>query len=340
MTERLSIMAAALLASERQHTRSFTIRRGDAIMRRDSIATRCGGVATTPRYGIGIMRYTSTVTTWRTPVGTMRYTSAGTMGYTSTVTIGHTPAVTTLCTPAATTLRDFAAILHGSDITTLRGFAACMVLTAPDGASHLSEMLRSVRKEVLLLELDAVIDKPLSVLVFECHTTMVLLLSGDVPNNLVFFVITLREAGVFFGPAVEKREVRVGLEPLAGRDFEFLDELGHRQGRRQRHEKMYMLGHTADTVEVASLVLNESMHIGVEFPLVFLHNGRDTSMGTKNNVIECLCVAHNFVFSSYYNFVYNVMITERIPNYCADPISPIHSRPTPSLGEAERTQCN
>ena len=113
-------MAAALLASERQHTRSFTIRRGDAIMRRDSIATRCGGVATTPRYGIGIMRYTSTVTTC----------------YTSTVTIGHTPAVTTLCTPAATTLRDFAAILHGSDITTLRGFAACMVLTAPDGASQ------------------------------------------------------------------------------------------------------------------------------------------------------------------------------------------------------------
>lgn len=293
MTERLSIMAAALLASERQHTRSFTIRRGDAIMLRDSIATRCGGVATTPRYGIGIMRYTSTVT------------------------IGHAPAA-----------------------TTLRGFAACMVLTAPDGASHLSEMLRSVRKEVLLLELDAVIDKPLSVLVFECHTTMVLLLSGDVPNNLVFFVITLREAGVFLCPAVEKREVRVGLEPLAGRDFEFLDELGHRQGRRQRHEKMHMLGHTADTIEVASLILDESMHIGVEFPLVFLHNGRDTSMGTKNNVIECLRVAHNFVFSFYYNFVHNTPITERIPNYCAAPISPTHSRPTPSLGEAKRTQCN
>lgn len=291
MTERLSIMAAALLASERQHTRSFIIRRGDVIMLRDSIATRCGGVATTPRCSIGIMRYPSTVT------------------------IGHTPAV-----------------------TTLRGFAAGTVLTAPGGASHLSEMLRSVRKEVLLLELDAVIDKPLSVLVFECHTTMVLLLSGDVPNNLVFFVITLREAGVFLGPAIEKREVKVGLEPLAGRDFEFLDELGHRQGRRQRHEKMHMLGHTADTVEVASLVLNESMHIGVEFPLVFLHKGWDIAMGTKNNVIECLCVAHNFVFSFYYNFVYNVMVTERILDYCVDRISPRH--PTPSLGEAERTQCN
>jgi hypothetical protein len=236
--------------------------------------------------------------------------------------MGHIPAVTTLCTPAATTLRGFATILHGSDITTLLGFAACMVLTAPDGASHLSEMLRSVRKEALLLELDAVIDKPLSVLVFECHTTMVLLLSGDVPNNLVFFVITLREAGVFLGPAVEKREVRVGLEPLAGRDFEFLDELGHRQGRRQRHEKMHMLGHTADTVEVASLVLNESMHIGVEFPLVFLHNGWDIAMGTKNNVIECLCVTHNFV--------YNVMITERILDYCVDRISPRYPNPPPA----------
>jgi len=333
-------MAAALLASERQHTRSFTIRRGDAIMLRDSIATRCGGVATTPRYGIGIMRYISTVTIGHAPAGTALHTLTVTTRYPSTVTMGHIPAVTTLCTPAATTLRGFATILRGSDITTLRGFAACMVLTAPDGASHLSEMLRSVRKEVLLLELDAVIDKPLSVLVFECHTTMVLLLSGDVPNNLVFFVITLREAGVFLGPAVEKREVRVGLEPLAGRDFEFLDELGHRQGRRQRHEKMHMLGHTADTIEVASLILDESMHIGVEFPLVFLHNGRDTSMGTKNNVIECLRVAHNFVFSFYYNFVHNTPITERIPNYCAALISPIHSRPTPSLGEAKRTQCN
>ena len=332
-------MAAALLASERQHTRSFIIRRGDVIMLRDSIATRCGGVATTPRYGIGIMRYTSTVTIGHAPAGTALHTLAVTTRYPSTVTMGHTSAVTTLHTPDATIGHTPAVTtLRGSDITTLRGFAACMVLTAPDGASHLSEMLRSVRKEVLLLELDAVIGKPLSVLVLEFHTTMVLLLSGDVPNNLVFFVITLREAGVFLGPAVEKREMRVGLEPLAGRDFEFLDELGHRQGRRQRHEKMHMLGHTADTIEVASLVLNESMHIGVEFPLVFLHNGWDIAMGTKNNVIECLCITHNFVFSLYYNFVYNVMVTERILDYCVDRIFPRY--PTPSLGEAERTQCN
>lgn len=331
MTERLSIMAAAFLASERQHTRSFTIRRDDVIMLRDSIATRCGGVATTPRYGIGIMRYTSTVTIGHAPAGTALHILAVTTRYPSTVTMGHTSAVTTLHTPDATIGHTLdVTTLRGSDITTLRGFAACMVLTAPDGASHLSEMLRSVRKEVLLLEFDAVIDKPLSVLVFECHTTMVLLLSGDVPNNLVFFVITLREAGVFLGPAVEKREVRVGLEPLAGRDFEFLDELGHRQGRRQRQEKMHMLGHTADTIEVASLILDESMHIGVEFPLVFLRNGRDTSMGTKNNVIECLRVAHNFVFSFCYNFVYNVMITERILDYCVDRISPrypTHTQP-------------
>ena len=307
-------MTATFSASERRHAHGFTTLCGVVIMLRGTTTIRCGGT--------GI--------TWYTSVGTIRRISTVITRYTSDGTIGHIP--------DGTTLRGFATILHGSDITTLRGFAACMVLTAPDGASHLSEMLRSVRKEVLLLELDAVIGKPLSVLVLEFHTTMVLLLSGDVPNNLVFFVITLREAGVFFGPAVEKREVRVGLEPLAGRDFEFLDELGHRQGRRQRHEKMYMLGHTADTVEVASLILDESMHIGVEFPLVFLHNGWDIAMGTKNNVIECLCITHNFVFSLYYNFVYNVMVTERILDYCVDRISPRY--PTPSLGEAERTQCN
>jgi hypothetical protein len=73
---------------------------------------------------------------------------------------------------------------------------------------------------------------------------------------------------------------------------------------------------------VASLVLNESMHIGVEFPLVFLHNGWDIAMGTKNNVIECLCVTHNFV--------YNVMITERILDYCVDRISPRYPNPPPA----------
>ncbi len=55
-------------------------------------------------------------------------------------------------------------------------------------------------------------------------------------------------------------------------------------------ERLFILPHTLFG-GVASLVLDESMHIGVEFPLVFLHNGRDTSMGTKNNVIECLRVA-------------------------------------------------
>ena len=86
--------------------------------------------------------------------------------------------------------------------------------------------------------------------------------------------------------------MRVGLEPLAGSDLEFLNELGHRQGSRQGHEKMHMVRHTADTVELAALIVDESEDIGVKLPLVVLCYGRDAAMGAKYDMIECLCVTH------------------------------------------------
>ena len=223
-------------------------------------------------------------------------------------------------TPSATTRRGFTT-RHG--FTTRRGFAAGVVLPAPDGASHLSEMLRgSVVEEIFLLDFSTVLCEEGSVLFWKRHTAVVFLLPGNVAHDLVFFVITLRESGILFGPAFEKREMRVGLEPFAGGDLELLDELGHRQGGRQGDEKMHVIGHAPDTVKVAPLVPDESIHVGVKFPLMFLHDGGDPGVRAENDVVIRLCVTHNFVHSFCYYFVHCMMITERCPDYCVGRISP------------------
>ena len=217
-------------------------------------------------------------------------------------------------TPSATARRGF---------TTRRGCAAGVVLPAPDGASHLSEMLRgSVVEEIFLLDFSTVLGEEGSVLFWKRHTAVVFLLPGNVAHDLVFFVITLRESGILFGPAFEKREMRVGLEPFAGGDLELLDELGHRQGGRQGDEKMHVIGHAPDTVKVAPLVPDESIHVGVKFPLMFLHDGGDPGVRAENDVVIRLCVTHNFVHSFCCYFVHCMMITERFPDYCVGRISP------------------
>ena len=228
---------------------------------------------------------------------------------------GRTPSTIIWCrTPSATTRRGF---------TTRRGCAAGVVLPAPDGASHLSEMLRgSVVEEIFLLDFSTVLGEEGSVLFRKRHTAVVFLLPGNVAHNLVFFVITLRESGILFGPAFEKREMRVGLEPFAGGDLELLDELGHRQGGRQGDEKMHVIGHAADTVKVAPLVPDESIHVGIQLPFVFLHDGGDSGVRAENDVVIRLCVTHNFVHSFCYYFVHCMMITERCPDYCVGRISP------------------
>ena len=59
------------------------------------------------------------------------------------------------------------------DSTTLRGFAACMVLIAPIGASHASGMMwKSVLEEILLLDFHAVIGQELAILLGEFFLRM------------------------------------------------------------------------------------------------------------------------------------------------------------------------
>ena len=173
-------------------------------------------------------------------------------------------------------------------VTTLR-----MVLLAPDGTSHVSDMMRlSVLEEVLLLDFCAVLSQKLTVLLGKRLTSMMLFLLGDIAHYHVLVAQAIRKARILFGPSVEKRKVRVGLEPLAGRDLDFLHELGHRQGGRQGHKKMHMVRHTADTVKTTSDIVDKPQHVRVEFPLILFSNGWNASMGTQDDMIECLCVTH------------------------------------------------
>ena len=173
-------------------------------------------------------------------------------------------------------------------ITTLR-----MVLIASDGTSHVSDMMHlSVLEKVLLLNLHAILGQELTVLLGKCLTTMMLFLLGDIAHYHVLVAQTIRKARILFGPTVEKRKMRVGFEPLAGGDFDLLNELGHRQSRWQGHEKMHMVRHSTDTVETASDIVDKTKHVGIEFSLMLFNNGRDASMGTEDDMIKCLRVTH------------------------------------------------
>ncbi len=206
--------------------------------------------------------------------------------------------------------------------TTLRGFAACMVLLAPVGTSHVSDMIRqSVLEEVLFLDFHAVICQKLSVLLGKRLTTMMLFLLGDIAHYHVLVAQAIRKARILFGPSVEKRKVRVGLEPLAGRDLDFLHELGHRQGGRQGHKKMHMVRHTADTVKTASDIVDKPQHVRVEFPLMLFSNGWNASMGTQDDMIECLCVTH-------------AILTMNNTDYC----NHSYCNPSPRRGDTHRVQ--
>ena len=177
------------------------------------------------------------------------------------------------CVPSATTLR--------------------MVLIVPIGTSHVSDMMRqSVLEEVLLLDFHTVLGQKLTILLRKRLTTMVLFLLGDIAHYHVFVAQTIRKARILLRPTIEKREMRVGFEPFAGGDFDFLNKLGHCQGRRQGHEKMHMVGHATDAVESASDIVDKTKHVGIEFSLMFFSNGRDAAMGAEDNMIECLRVTH------------------------------------------------
>ena len=194
-------------------------------------------------------------------------------------------------------------LVHGA--TTLR-----MVLLVPVGTSHVSDMMRqSVLEEVLLLDFHAILGQKLTVLLGKRRTTMMLFLLGDIAHYYVLVAQAIRKARILFGPSIEKREMRVGFEPLAGGDFDFLHELGHRQSGRQGNKEMHMVRHTADTVKTASDIIDKPQHIRIEFPLMLFSNGRNASMGSEDDMIECLCVTH-------------ITVTGRCWDYCDSRISP------------------
>lgn len=61
-----------------------------------------------------------------------------------------------------------------------------MVVDGVGQSKHLEEMRLSVLEKILLLNLNAVLDKELPILFGKCHVTMVLFLLGDIPHDLIF----------------------------------------------------------------------------------------------------------------------------------------------------------
>ena len=141
-----------------------------------------------------------------------------------------------------------------------------------------------------------------------------LFLFGDIPDNHIFVTQIVRKAGILLRPSVEKREMRVLFEPFAGGDFEFLYKLGHSQRRWQGYKKMNVVGHPADAVEVCPLVVDKSVHVGIELPLVLFGYGGNALVCAENDVVEGLCVAHRCVN--------DLLITPSSAVYCVGRISP------------------
>ncbi len=161
---------------------------------------------------------------------------------------------------------------------------------------HLGEMRQSVLEKVLLPDGNPVLCQEFPVLFRKRLLTMMLLLLGNIADYHVLISKIVGKSSILLRPSVKKRKVRVGLEPLAGGNLEFLDKFGHGQGCWQGYKKVYMVGHASDAVKVAVLVVNEPKDIGVKLALVILHYGGNAAMGAEDNMIRCLCVAHGYLF--------------------------------------------
>lgn len=298
-TSHVSDMLRHLIASERRHARSAinTIRSVVQEMRISS--SRHLGEMRQSMMGGRVMSHISDMHGRLCPTGTIRSeVDDALMPY------GHLGEMrpTMICGREMSHISDMQE-RHSPYSTTLR--SARMVLLAPAGTSHVSDMMRrSVLEEVLFLDFHAVIGQKLTVFLGKRLTTMVLFLLGDIAHYHVFVAQTIRKARILFGPSIEKREVRVGLEPLAGRDFDFLYELGHRQCCRKGHKKMHMVRHTADAIETASDIVDKTEHVRIKFSLMLFSNGRDASMSTKHNMIECLRVTHAILTKNNTDYCY------------------------------------
>ena len=167
-----------------------------------------------------------------------------------------------------------------------------VVEETPAHSEHLEEMRQSVLEKVLFPDGNPVLRQELPVLFRKRLLTMMLLLLGNIADYHVLISKIVGKSSILLRPSVKKRKVRVGLEPLAGGNLEFLDKFGHSQGCWQGYKKVYMVGHASDAVKVAVLVVNEPKDIGVKLALVILITfGHEVNEYNAKRIIQLTIVA-------------------------------------------------
>lgn len=92
---------------------------------------------------------------------------------------------------------------------------------------HLGEMRQSVLEKVLLPDGNPIFRQEFPILLRKRLLTMMLFLLGDISNYHILISKIVGKSSILLRPSVKKREISVGLEPLAGGNLELLDKFGH-----------------------------------------------------------------------------------------------------------------
>ena len=173
----------------------------------------------------------------------------------------------------------------------------------------------SVLEKVFLADGYSILNEKRTILFGKADSAVMFLLPGYITSNHFAVAHTVGKPSILFSPAIKGGEMRVGFQPLACHHFEVLYKLGHCQRGRERNENMYVVGHTADTVQVTTDVVDEAENIGVELALMVNADGVLASMSAENDMIQGLCVTHT-------------NITENSTLYCLTyTLSPVSDRP-------------
>ena len=157
---------------------------------------------------------------------------------------------------------------------------------------HLGEMRQSVLEKIFFPNSNTVPLKEFSILFSKRPAAVMLFLFGDISYYFIFVAQIVGEAGILFTPPFKTWEMGVRLKPLASRNLELLNKLGHRQVCWKRHKKMYMVRHASNAVKAATDIVYKTEYIRIKVPLMILFNGGNATMCTENNVIGCLGETH------------------------------------------------
>ena len=150
----------------------------------------------------------------------------------------------------------------------------------------------SVFEEVLLSYDKPTFFKQGTVLFFKADPFMMFFLSFDIVHYRIFVVDAIGEGCILMSPAIEMGECRISLEPLAGKGLHRLYILRDRDGGRERNKNMYMVGHTANAVNLTMQIVSLLHDDRIEFAVVLDGDSLLTPICTKHYMIERLDITH------------------------------------------------